>query len=168
MGKSDEPSAAPKGRGRMARFANVFLPVTEVSSAARSARTMGASIIGAVGAVTARVRAVVRKEEEPQPTLIDEGLVGDADRLALALRFARIRWTAGVIAMLAGVYQLGSALFTSAGMIAIVNFLLSAVLLGIFGLWLSMVGARDAAVLQGQPTVSNMDVLKTPSLWVPW
>lgn len=168
MATPENTPTPPKPRGRTARFANIFLPVTEVASAARSARSMGASISGAVGAVASRVRAVLRKEEEPQPTVVDEGLARDSARVVLALRFARVRWSAGVLAMLAGVYQLGGAIFTPAGVLAVVNFVLSAVLLGLFGLWLAMVAARDAAVLQGQPGTSNLEVLKTPNLWLPW
>jgi hypothetical protein len=154
MAESDEKTKV-RARGRFARFANVFLPVSEVSRAASNARKTGSVIAGAVGTVVGRLRAVLRREEDPQPTVIDEELQQDQERQRRALGFARLRWCAGVLFMLLGIYQFGGAVFTHAGFIASVNFVLSAVLVLTLGAWLSMVGARDAAVLQGASGVSN-------------
>ena len=168
MAKPPVSDTQPKRAGRMARVANVFLPVTEVVSAAKSARSMSASIGGAVAAIAARFRAIWRREESPQATVVEPRLLDEGEANAGALRLARVRWALGVLSILAGVYQLGGAVFTDAGVLATINFLLSAVLLGTFGLWLSMVAARDAAVLQGARTTTNLDVLKSPGLWFPW
>ena len=168
MAKPPASDTQPKRSGRMARVANVFLPVTEVTSAAKSARSMGASVGAAVGAVATRLRAIGKREESPQATVVAPELLEEGEANAGALRGARFRWVLGVISILAGVYQVGGAFFTHAGVLATINFLLSAVLLGTFGLWLSMVAARDAAVLQGARTTTNLDVLKSPGLWFPW
>jgi len=172
-GPADPPTPTPTPkRGRVARFANFFLPVSEVSSAARNARQTGGAIASAVHVVARRLRAVLRREEEPQPTSIELSISVDGEARARALRGARLRWCAGVFALLIGVYQFGSALFTPGGIVASINFLLSAVLFGIFGLWLAMVAARDAAALNAQDSggeaISNLDVLKSPGRWFPW
>lgn len=167
-----ESARRDKKRSRIEKVANAFLPISEAKAAARSVGVAASSIGGAVGAVAARFRAVLRRESAPQPTVADVAQLRDEVRRRRFLRGARVRWVLGVGALLLAVRQFAGMVFVDVGALGAINFALSGVLCGLVGIWVCMVAARDACIARGwqgaDGHVTNLEVLQTPRFWVPW
>jgi len=173
---SEPGEAKPAKPGRLRRLGgalNVILPVREIGAVYRQGKATGSAINDAAGALRRSVATVSKlSEADAKPTEVEASLKSDPERRAGAVLGARVRWLLGVVLVGIAVRQLALVFFTTGGFLAVANTLISAVVCALLGAFVAMVALRDAhtliALSAGGEPVTNREVLKSPSLWIPW
>lgn len=168
-GRRPDATVARSRKGRIRGALNWVLPVREAESLAATSRDTAKALSAAGGALAASLRAVRAEGDDSKPTVLDEAATANREAIR---SWAWARWCFGVFVLLVGAHQFAMALFMASSFLAAANFALSAVFAGLLGIYIAGLAARDAQALkaaeQGRPLPRMVDVLRSPSLWVPW